>query len=492
MPPEVHSALLTAGPGSGPLLAAAAQWQRLSNEYSQTAAELARVLAAVQEYGWQGPTATRYTLAHVPYLAWLERTSIDSAINAAQHQTVAAAYSGAVATMPSLVELAANHTVHGLLVATNFFGVNAIPIATNEADYARMWVQAAETMANYQVAADAAAAAVPRILAAPTILAPGGEAAPVQNHAGGQELQGIMSFIAQLGTPEQIAELLQFFQQFFESLGFNPVMAVVLAGIALVAYDMLWYPYYASYALLLLPLFAPALSALGALNMLGNNQIQIGMLPDPTAETPFAAARLSAPAAAVAPASAPASAPAAGEGAAAGHSTVSAPAAPAADGVVTMIGYAIPTLAPPGVDAGPKPSAKARDSVADPASATAAARRMAFVPSRGQRTRKSRVRSRGHRYEFLDAPATAATVATIDEAATVATAVGAHGAEPFGRTDTIPTVNHTRAGGLDHLSSNSRPRTVPLLPTTWGPDTARKQKEPMSKETSADDANRHR
>ncbi|WAJ44347.1 PPE family protein [Mycobacterium sp. Aquia_216] len=169
-PPDIHSALLSAGPGTGGLLAAGGAWATIGAEYSSAADELRTIISMVEATAWAGTSAERYVASHQPYLVWLELIAADAAAAAQSHYDAAAAYTAALMAVPTLAELAANHSAHAALIGTNFFGINTIPIAVNEADYARMWIQAAEAMTVYDAVTTATLHATPQTSPAPFIV----------------------------------------------------------------------------------------------------------------------------------------------------------------------------------------------------------------------------------------------------------------------------------------------------------------------------------
>lgn len=453
-PPEVHSALLSAGPGPGAVLAAALQWQEIADNYARTAVELTQILAGVQASSWQGPSASEYVAAHVPYLAWLEQAAVESGVIAAQHETTAAAYGSALMAMPTLVELAANHVTHAVLVGTNFFGINTIPIALNEADYVRMWVQAAATMSTYQATTEAMTSAIPPTQQAPPILTPGGEARSDQSDIP--------------GSPDQISKMLQGFQQWFEKMGFNPATSAVLAVIMLFLYDLLWYPYYASY---LLPFLIPALSGLSGLAALIHLRPAPAAVPAPapapSAERPvFRAVHRPEPGVAAAALPAMSVTPSGGSSAITPTSSGAAPAPSPAPAPLSGITYAIPGLVPPGVSFGPKGAAKSSENAVDTVDAAAAASATALAQARRRQRAKSKARIGGQRYEYLEE--TAGMGATVGHSAeTVERAATSRGAGPLGFAGTVPAATDTHSARTVRLASEDTRQVAPMLPSTW-------------------------
>jgi PPE-repeat protein len=161
LPPEINSARMYTGPGSGPMLAAAAAWDGLAAELRFTASSYQSVIAGLTAGPWLGSSSVSMAAAAAPYVAWMTMTAAQAERTADQAQGAAAAYETAFAeTVPPPV-IAANRSLLMALVATNIFGQNTPAIATTEAQYAEMWAQDAAAMYGYAGASASATTIAP-------------------------------------------------------------------------------------------------------------------------------------------------------------------------------------------------------------------------------------------------------------------------------------------------------------------------------------------
>ena len=161
LPPEINSARMYAGPGSAPMMAAAAAWNTMAAEMRFAAANYGSVLSELTSESWLGPSSTSMLAAAAPYLAWLSTTATQAEETGTQANAAAAAYESAFAmTVPPPV-VAANRAQLSMLVATNVFGQNTPAIAATEAQYAEMWAQDAAAMNGYATASISAAQITP-------------------------------------------------------------------------------------------------------------------------------------------------------------------------------------------------------------------------------------------------------------------------------------------------------------------------------------------
>ncbi|OBK85473.1 PPE family protein [Mycolicibacter sinensis] len=210
-PPEINSARIYTGPGSGPMMAAAGAWDKMAAELAAAEAAYQSVINGLVSEGWMGPASNAMAAAAAPYAAWMGTTTIQAEQAAAQAKAAAAAFDAAYAMTVPPPLIVANRSQLATLVATNFLGQNAAAIAATEAHYGQMWAQDAAAMYGY-AAASAAATKVtpfssPREVADPS--SQGAQQAAVAQAAGNAASSNAQSTLSQAitNTPQTLQSL---------------------------------------------------------------------------------------------------------------------------------------------------------------------------------------------------------------------------------------------------------------------------------------------
>ncbi|GLB98024.1 PPE family protein, SVP subgroup [Mycobacterium kiyosense] len=174
-PPEVNSARMYTGAGSGPLLAAAEAWDVLAADLQSAANSYQAVVSGLTAGPWLGPASASMSAAAASYAAWMRITAAQAEETGAQAKSAAGAYQTAFsATVPPTM-VAANRSQLMTLVATNVFGRNTQAIAATEAQYGEMWAQDLAAMYGY-AASSASATALTPFYPPPQTTNPGGSA----------------------------------------------------------------------------------------------------------------------------------------------------------------------------------------------------------------------------------------------------------------------------------------------------------------------------
>ena len=210
LPPEVNSGRMYAGPGSGPIMAAAAAWDGLGAELGSAASGYTSVISELTQAPWVGPASAAMLSAVTPYVSWLSVLAAQAEETAGQARAAAAAFEAAFAmTVPPPV-IAANRALLATLVATNFFGQNTPAIAATEAQYMEMWAQDAAAMTGYAVSSATASVLAP-FPAPPNTAAPeavSNQAAAVEQAAAepaGNTAQTTANATSQLASPQALS-----------------------------------------------------------------------------------------------------------------------------------------------------------------------------------------------------------------------------------------------------------------------------------------------
>jgi PPE-repeat protein len=244
LPPEITSARMYTGPGSGPMLAAASAWNELAAELRATALSYEAVLSTLTGEEWFGPASVTMATAAMPYVAWMSVTAGEAEQTALQAEAAAGAYEAAFAATVPPPQIAANRAQLTALITTNILGQNTPAIAATESQYLEMWAQDAAAMYDY-AASSAIATELSSFVAPLTTTNSSGLAAQAVavNQAAGTSAAGQQSTLSQLISV--VPGALQELSGFNGGTGLSDITNLLLTGTGPAGWDgvmQMWGP----------------------------------------------------------------------------------------------------------------------------------------------------------------------------------------------------------------------------------------------------------
>ena len=197
LPPEVTSAMIYAGPGSGSMMAAAAAWNGIAAELTSAATGYDQIVTQLAGEEWLGPASASMASAAQPYVQWMTTTAGQAEEAATQAQNAAAAYETVLGSVVPPPLIALNRTELAQAMATNVLGQNNGIISQLEAQYQEFWAQNSAAMYNY-AGQSAAAAKVTPYQNAPTVANPAAAAVTQSAAPAASIQQTLQSYLTQI------------------------------------------------------------------------------------------------------------------------------------------------------------------------------------------------------------------------------------------------------------------------------------------------------
>ncbi|MEQ0575155.1 PPE family protein [Mycobacterium tuberculosis] len=149
LPPEINSARIYAGAGSGPLFMAAAAWEGLAADLRASASSFDAVIAGLAAGPWSGPASVAMAGAAAPYVGWLSAAAGQAELSAGQATAAATAVEAALALIGSSPGTAMRPELLGALVATVRPGSEHAGDCGHWVVHVEMWAQDVGAMVGY-------------------------------------------------------------------------------------------------------------------------------------------------------------------------------------------------------------------------------------------------------------------------------------------------------------------------------------------------------